>query len=145
MLNHTLVFGYDLGKWPKGKDLPPPAIKEGKVVHRMDCYIAAMHALAITTNHGTKNGLAAACYLRPDAGDYNLQTWAIILQAICGGTVDIKRNIITKFEVMGLGVAEATKVGGYTGFILKPNADARKVIAEAFRQNELRLPLHFKK
>lgn len=120
----TNVRGFNLSLWPApdavpGLPLPPlNAVWRHKgadgdelnEVIPMVAFIELAQTVGVMSKPDAKQLLAAAIYLRPDmrpgsdtTTPYSMKAVAYVLQCVCGGTIDDKRNIVTKFKTFRYG------------------------------------------
>lgn len=100
------VCGYDLSLWPAQL----LAIKPTRDA------IEAVRALGVLKTWLTKNELAAAVYIGPNALMYNVYDVATALQAVCGGSHDHKMNVCNqKLVPAGMVKVAQARVPGVNG------------------------------
>src|SRR6266436_1365652 len=89
LANDAFVAGFNMAAWPKF--IPAPTKAD----------ILAARALGVLQRPVTKNELALAYYLSNGAGKFNVYDVAHALQAVCGGVIDHKMNVINQRAAHG--------------------------------------------
>jgi hypothetical protein len=174
----TNVLGYDLTRWPDEPGLPPlnpvwrhqktdddgkPVFAESVVdgvtvkipvmidtVLSMIDFIKVAHASHVMTRPVTKQALALACYMRPDAHKYSLDVWAYVLRVVFdphNSVLDPKRNIITRAtqQPKALFVAIVGSAGNRKTYRLRLTALGLSTVTKALvaENAQYKLPVYF--